>query len=521
MLRRGGCSMFSSAMAACYMLRGTGCSSTGILKQNVIAKCKSVIGIRNLFVSPLSCNVFSEPDGPKVTTQNVPGPKSLSLKKELSNLQNTVAVQLFINYSKSYGNYICDADDNIFLDVYNQISSMPLGYNHPALLDAMKNPANMVAFVNRPALGVLPPADFVDKLHASIMSVAPPGMKEIQTMACGSCSNENAFKAVCFWYKYKERGGNPPTEQELQSCMINKEPGCAPLSIMSFMGGFHGRTFGALATTHSKPIHKLDVPSFDWPIANFPRYKYPLEEFEKENNSEDAKSLAHVEELIEEYKKKGTPVAGLIVEPIQAEGGDNHASDNFFCKLRKICLDKNVAFICDEVQTGCGPTGKFWAHEHWGLDVPPDMVTFSKKMLTGGYFYREEFRPREPYRVFNTWLGDPSKMVLLEQVIKVIKEQNLLKNMEVTGAHLLKGIKELQGKYQNKIFNARGRGTFAALDFVDAEARDKTIKALHKQGIHCGGSGVKTLRIRTALIFQPKHADIFLDRLNQVLGEEF
>lgn len=505
-------------MASAYALSGSRCLSLNFMKNKTFRNFKSVVANKN---SPVFYSTVAEPDGPKVVTQDIPGPKSLSLKKELSNLQSPGAVQLFINYGKSVGNYLCDADDNVFLDVYNQISSMPLGYNHPALLDAIRNPSNIECFVNRPALGVLPPADFVDRLNKSLMSIAPPGLKEIQTMACGSCSNENAFKAVCFWYKYKERGGKPPTAEELESCMVNKTPGAANLSILSFMGGFHGRTFGALATTHSKPIHKLDVPSFDWPIADFPRYKYPLDEFERENSAEDSKSLAHVEELIEKYKKKGTPVAGLIIEPIQAEGGDNHASDSYFRKLRKLCLDKGVAFICDEVQTGGGPTGKFWAHEYWGLDVPPDVVTFSKKMLTGGYFYREEFRPREAYRVFNTWLGDPSKMVLLEAVINVIKEQNLVKNMEDTGDHLLQGMKSLQQKYPDKIFNARGRGTFAAIDFASAEARDEAVRKMHKNGIHCGGSGVKTLRIRTALIFQSKHADIFLDRLNGVLAKGF
>ncbi|GFT11778.1 4-aminobutyrate aminotransferase, mitochondrial [Nephila pilipes] len=506
-------------MAASFAFSGTRCASNCLLKQNVIGKCKSAISCRQFSVSS-ACQVAGEPDGPRILTQDIPGPKSAALKNDLNNLQNPASVQLFINYGKSHGNYLCDADDNLFLDIYNQISSMPLGYNHPALIEAVRKPENMQAFVNRPALGVLPPNDFVDKLNTSLMSIAPPGLKEIQTMACGSCSNENAFKAVCFWYRNKDRGGKPPSEQELRSCMVNEFPGAANLSILSFMGGFHGRTFGALACTHSKPIHKLDVPSFDWPIADFPKYKYPLEEFAKENAAEDAKSLAHVEDLIDRYKKK-CPVAGMIIEPIQAEGGDNHASDNYFKKLRKLCLDKGVAFICDEVQTGGGPTGKFWAHEYWGLEVPPDIVTFSKKMLTGGYFYRDEFRPNEGYRVFNTWLGDPSKMVLLQEVIKVVKEQNLLKNMEVTGVNLLNGLKDLQKKHSGKLFNVRGRGTFAAMDFISTEARDKVVKCLHKRGIHCGGSGTKTLRIRTALIFETKHANIFLDRLNQVLQEDF
>ena len=78
------------------------------------------------------------------------------------------------------------------------------------------------------------------------------------------------------------------------------------------------------------------------------------------------------------------PRAGIVVEPVQAEGGDNHASPSFFRQLQKLCHKFGAAFIVDEVQTGCGATGKFWAYEHWNLETPPDFVTFSKKMLTGG-----------------------------------------------------------------------------------------------------------------------------------------
>lgn len=157
-------------------------------------------------------------------------------------------------------------------------------------------------------------------------------------------------------------------------------------------GGFHGRTFGALSCTHSKPVHKLDVPAFDWPIANFPRYKYPLEENVRENQEEDKRCLANVSELIEKWEKKGMPVAGIIVEPIQAEGGDHHGSPEFFQQLQKIAKSKGVALLIDEVQTGGGPCGSIWCHEQFNLLSPPDLVTFSKKMLTGGFYHLPEYK---------------------------------------------------------------------------------------------------------------------------------
>jgi len=214
----------------------------------------------------------------------------------------------------------------------------------------------------------------------------------VTTMACGSCSNENAFKAIFFAYMKKLRGGRTWTKEELDSCMLNVGPGAPKLAILSFHGGFHGRTLGSLTCTHSKPIHKIDVPAFPWPVAHFPKYKYPLEDNVKENAAEDKKSLANVEELIDEWQKKGTPVAGIIIEPIQAEGGDNHASPEFFQRLQALGKKKGVALLMDEVQTGGGPTGKIWAHENFNLPSPPDIVTFSKKMQTGGFYHTSEMR---------------------------------------------------------------------------------------------------------------------------------
>ena len=103
-------------------------------------------------------------------------------------------------------------------------------------------------------------------------------------------------------------------------------------------------------------------------------------------------------------------------------GGDNHASPDFFRKLRTIASNNDIAFIVDEVQTGAGATGTFWAYEQWELQNPPDFVTFSKKMQTGGYFSKREFRPQETYRIFNTWMGDPSKMIQLEAFLDTYQQ---------------------------------------------------------------------------------------------------
>ena len=95
------------------------------------------------------------------------------------------------------------------------------------------------------------------------------------------------------------------------------------------------------------------------------------------------------------------------MEPIQSEGGDNYLSNEFAQGVRDLTLELGIFFICDEVQTGVGCTGKFWAHEHWNLSTPPDFVTFAKKMLSCGFYHMHETKSQQGYRHFNTFFGDP------------------------------------------------------------------------------------------------------------------
>uniref|UniRef100_A0A8C4QMY9 4-aminobutyrate--2-oxoglutarate transaminase n=1 Tax=Eptatretus burgeri TaxID=7764 RepID=A0A8C4QMY9_EPTBU len=392
------------------------------------------------------------------------------------------------------------------------------GYNHPALIDILQDPENMSTFVNRSALGILPPLDIVQLISESLLSVAPQGLPQVQTMACGSCSNENAFKAVFFWYRNKQRGGSA-SHEDLESSMLNQMPGSPDLSILSFMGGFHGRTLGCLSCTHSKAIHKVDVPAFDWPIAPFPHLRYPLNEYPAENAHEESRCLEQVEEQIEAYSRRGRPVAGIVVEPIQAEGGDNHASPDFFRRLRGLATKHGCAFICDEVQTGCGATGPFWAHEYWNLDSPPDVVTFSKRMLTGGFFFHNEFRPDAAYRIFNTWMGDPPKVLLLHAVLRVIREKHLLDGTRRAGVVLLKGLTQLQEQYPNLLSEARGQGTFCAVTVRDEETRENLLASCLNKGVLLGGCGELSIRFRPALIFTEQHANVFLEIFDSALAE--
>ncbi|KAI8600511.1 4-aminobutyrate transaminase [Dissophora ornata] len=462
--------------------------------------------------------VHNEPSGPKIVTSTLPGPKTKAGLKHLDSLQDSRAATMMTDLNKSIGNYVVDLDGNTYLDLYCQIASLPLGYNSKALIEAASSPEMIQMLVNRPALGVQPHSTWAKTLEDSFMSVAPKGLNQVFTAMCGSCSNETAYKAAFMYHQRQKRGfNNPISEEDLTTCMKNIGPGSPDLAIMSFDGGFHGRLFGSLSTTHTKALHKLDIPAFaNWVCSPFPNLKYPLDKHQSDNKKEEERCLAVAEEKMKNAK---TPIAALIVEPIQSEGGDNHASPRFFQGLRDLTKKYDVLMIVDEVQTGVGPTGQFWAHEAWGLTSPPDIVTFSKKFQAAGWFHRQEVRPDAPYRNFNTWMGDPVRALQAKTILNEIKSKDLVKNAAETGAYLKKELQGIEERYPNILSAVRGRGTFMAFDLPSAEKRDEFVSKLRTHGVNTGGCGPKSIRLRPMLVFQKKHADIFLDAVERVASE--
>ena len=455
-----------------------------------------------------------EPAEPRVTTK-IPGPRSMTSMEALSAHTSVGSIRYFVDFERSRGNYVVDADGNEVLDMYAHIASLPVGYNHPKMLAALRDEANIALLAHRPALGNNPPLGWEARVERTLMRVAPKGLSRATTMACGACANEHAMKAVFISAANARRAGAGISEDEKASCLNNKAPGTPDFKILSFDGAFHGRTAACLSLTHTKWIHKLDFPTFDWPSCPFPKLKYPLSEHIEENAAEEARCLA----LVEEALKKDRDVVGIIVEPMQAEGGDNHASADFFRKLRGLTKRENVRMIVDEVQTGCGSSGTFWAHEAWNMEHPPDVVTFSKKMQIAGFYTAPELQPELPYRIFNTWMGDPAKLIQLEVVIDAIERDNLLEVVKDAGKTLLEGLEEMQQKYPSVLANARGVGTLVAIDCDTPARREAVLSALLQNGVDIGGCGSATIRARPGLFFTSQHARVFLKKFDDVLSE--
>ena len=439
----------------------------------------------------------------------IPGPRSLALLARHGAIQDARTVHFYQDAQRSLGNYVVDVDGNRLLDVYGHIAALPLGYNHPDLLHAWRTGRFDWCAGFRPSLGIAVPPEWVNVVE-SLMRVAPAGMAHVVTVTTGAEAVENALKMAFVALAARQRRGAAPTEAELDDCMRNRQGSANAMKVISFSGGFHGRSLGALSATRSKAMHKLDFPAFDWPVVTFPANRFPLSDFQRENAADEAASLAEVEAC---FIAHPDAVAALIVEPIQGEGGDRHASPEFFCALRRLCTANGAAFIADEVQTGVGGTGRMWAHEAWGPAGTPDIVTFSKKMQLGGFYCTREFVPDEPLRIFNTWLGDPLRGAQAEVILEVIERDRLLEHTANVGVRLVAGLTELQERVPDMLSQARGQGTFAAIDVVAASARDRVVKAAQRAGVEVGGSGQRSIRFRPSLIFGDRHVAELLERL--------
>ncbi|RAL68684.1 hypothetical protein DID88_007392 [Monilinia fructigena] len=234
--------------------------------------------------------------------------------------------------------------------------------------------------------------------------------------------------------------------------------------------------------------------------ATFPLLKYPLEDHVEENRKAEEEALADVERIITTHH---LPPCAVVVEPIQSEGGDNHASPAFFRGLRALTKKHNVLLIVDEVQTGVGATGKFWAHEHWNLETPTRHGNLLQESPNRWLLFWKTPTSVPTNHTVNSTLGWVTQLVLFSSVPSLRKLNVWI---------WLTTPPRLETTFTENL-NSKGQGTFLAFD---SNRRDEVLKKAKGVGINIGGSGERAVRLRPMLIFQEHHADILLEGLEKI-----
>ncbi len=305
----------------------------------------------------------------------------------------------------------------------------------------------------------------------------------------GALAVENALKAAFDW--------------KVQTNISKGRTAECGSKIIHFQQAFHGRSGYTLSLTNTFDPRKTQYfPKFDWPRVTNPKVTFPLDQADNEVAVEqlEAEALRQIDEVV---AAEGDDIAGLIIEPIQGEGGDNHFRKEFFQALRRICDSNSILFIMDEVQTGVGLTGTFWAHEQYG--VQPDIISFGKKMQVCGILSTGRidsvrcnvFTQRS--RINSTFGGNLIDMVRATHILRIIEEENLLENARVQGELLLGELQQLALEFSDVISNVRGRGLMCAFDMPDTQMRDKLLKALLQDKLLIAGCGEKGVRFRPHL----------------------
>ena len=436
------------------------------------------------------------------------GPNSKAKMASIENKYDARTTVFSVDLDKSFGNYVVDVDGNEYLDVFCQIASLPLGYNNPELEEFAQSDQISRHLTTRMSLNEHVSEDYQMLLQKAYMNIAPRGMNAVHGAMCGTCSVETSIK-LSMEYNLKTKYNKYMTPGTCGCDLTDNS-----LSILSFKRGFHGRLMGSLSATRSKAIHKVDIPAYNWPVANIPLYKYPLEENREYNLEQDKICLAEVESLIDTWE---SPVSAILLEPIQSEGGDNYLSPTFGRGIRELTLSKGIHMIVDEVQTGFGATGKMWGFEHWGLTTPPDFLTVSKKMLIGAVYTHHHFLPENNEIIKTSYGGDAFRVAMIAKQNEIVLRDGLIEKTLEVGNYLKERLQTLAESSNNVFRNVRGMGTFLAFDLESMEMRDKLVGLARNHGISLGGSGETAIRLRPCLLFEKKHADIFISKIEEIL----
>lgn len=456
----------------------------------------------------------------RLVTTELPGPRAREIIARGGFDMQSIYRAVIVDDARSKGPWLHDVDGNVFLDLFASFALGALGYNHPALLELARSEAFAHASINPTSTPFVTTPFWIDYVEEMQKRFAPRGMAKMYCVDAGGEGVESALKAAFIVHGERRRAAsgrpkNPLELPEAEQRAILDNAGTDAV-VVSFTGAFHGRGLGPLSATHSKLIHKADLPAFPWPHVPFPECRYPLSRFQEENARAEDASIAELARVLDAHAGR---VAAVVVEPIQSEGGDRHASPAFFRRVQALAKKAGAALILDEVQTGCGPTGALWAHEHLDLPEPPDMVAFGKKMQFGGFFATSDYAISQFGRMYQTRNGDRARAALGLTILRTIEKDGLLANVRETGAHFLAGLEALAERHPDLVTSPRGKGFLLAFDLPTVAQRDDFLKRAQRRGVMATYTGTRSVRMRPHLVTGRAEVDEALAVFAEVLAE--
>jgi L-lysine 6-transaminase len=394
---------------------------------------------------------------------------------------------MVFDLEKSHGTYVYDSRTNrTLLDYFTFFASSALGMNHPKLRESSFIEKLGKIAVNKPSNSDAYTVELAEFVESFACLAQPSYLPYAFFIDGGTLGNENALKTAFDWKIRKnfKKG-------------YSREIGT---KVIHFRQAFHGRSGYMLSLTNTDPVKINYFPKFPWPRIHNPILTFPLTEKRLEAVKEgEALAIRQIKQAIFENTDD---IAALIIEPIQAEGGDNYFRKEFFVELRTICSEEDIMFIFDEVQTGVGVTGKMWAHEYY---VEPDIMTFGKKMQVCGFVSSKRVDEvaenvfHTPSRINSTFGGNLVDMVRATRILEIIQEEHLVENARVVGTYLLENLSRLQNEFPSVLSNARGLGLFCAMDLDSKERRDRLKTKAYEKGLILIGCSERTIRFRSPL----------------------
>lgn len=437
--------------------------------------------------------------GPKIVA-TPPGPKARELLKKDQTYITQSAVRWYPLVADSgSGCIVKDVDGNEFIDFNSGIAVLAVGQSHPRVVQAIKDQAEKLLHYSWTDFFYKPIIDLAEQL-----TKITPGtfQKKVFMANSGAEAIEAAMKASR-WHTRR------------------------PL-FMAYTSAFHGRTFGAMSLTASKPVQRRYFSPLVPEVTHVPYpycYRCP---FHLQYPECDMWCADFIEEEVLTKYHPGEDTAAMFIEPIQGEGGYVIPPDDYFKRLKKILDNYGILLVDDEVQSGMGRTGKWFALEHWG--VTPDIVTIAKALASGlplaAVVAKEEIMDWEGGSHANTFGGNPVACAAALQVIEIIKQEGLLENANRLGTYLVKRLRELQGKYP-MIGDVRGKGLMVGAEIVkDPETKEPATKEVQvmmdkcfKRGLAIITSGKSTMRFAPPLIITSELIDAGLDVFESALKE--